>query len=166
MEIRVVSGIGTGETPLSAFDAALKEAGAYNYNLITLSSIIPPRSTVVELAHLESPTEEYGHRLYVVKSEIRSYEVGKYIAAGLGWYQSRDGDGRGVFVEHEVLGDTEVAVNSEIAWRIKSSIEDLCKFREVEYMEREAKMTVAMTKITKHPTSALVLAVYKSEGWE
>ena len=47
----VFSGIGKGETALSAFDAALKQAGVYNYNLICLSSIIPPGAIVKEVEY-------------------------------------------------------------------------------------------------------------------
>ena len=83
MEINVVCGVGTGKTILSAFDSALKDAGVYNYNLITLSSIIPPGSKVIKAKRYESPPQEYGHKLYVVKAEYRSEEVGKYIAAGV-----------------------------------------------------------------------------------
>ncbi len=86
MNISVVSGHGEGKTTLSAFDAALSSAGVYNYNLIKLSSIIPPASIVKKIDSFDSPNSEYGDRLYVVMAEYRSQEVGKYIAAGFGWY--------------------------------------------------------------------------------
>ncbi len=47
MKIYISSGRGTGPTSLSAFDAALNEAGVANYNLIRLSSIIPPDSKII-----------------------------------------------------------------------------------------------------------------------
>lgn len=45
--IYVTSGIGEGQTNLSAFDAALWDAGIANFNLIKLSSVIPPHSKVL-----------------------------------------------------------------------------------------------------------------------
>ena len=39
MNIHVASGLGTGPTKLSAFDAALNAAGVANYNIIKLSSV-------------------------------------------------------------------------------------------------------------------------------
>ena len=36
------TGLGVGPTALAAFDAALLDAGVANYNLICLSSVIPP----------------------------------------------------------------------------------------------------------------------------
>ncbi len=164
MEIRVVSGIGTGETKLSAFDAALKEAGVYNYNLIALSSIIPPGSKILKNGKYQTPEEEYGYKLYVIKAELRSDEVGKYIAAGLGWYQLEDK--RGMFVEHEVKGETKVAVQSEIKQRIANSLKDLCEFRDIKFDPKKAKSSIVLTQIKNHPTSVLVLAVYQSEGWK
>lgn len=163
MEIIVVSGVGRGRTTLSAFDSALKDAGVYNYNLITLSSIIPPGSKVVKVKRYESPSEEYGYKLYVVKAEIRSEEVGKYIAAGIGWYQLEDD--RGIFVEHEIKGETRVAVESEINLRIKNSLKDLTKFRRIKFDESKVKSLISLTQIKDSPTSVLVLAVYQSEGW-
>src|SRR3989338_7464484 len=107
MNIHIVTGKGHGKTLLSAFDAALKDAGTYNYNLIYLSSIIPPGS-VVNVSKMQEYTEQYGHRLYVVQAEARSRESGKYIGAALGWYQLPDG--RGVFVEHAEIAETKKAV--------------------------------------------------------
>lgn len=164
MIIKVVTGQGTGKTLLSAFDAALKEAGVYNYNLIALSSIIPPHSKVTEIKKYETPDEEWGHRLYVIRAEYRSQETGKYIAAGLGWYQLDDG--RGMFVEHEVLGETKVAVESEIKQRIKNSLKDLCEFRNIQFEDKRAKSAISLAQIKDKPTSVLVLAVYQSEGWK
>lgn len=163
MEIRVVTGIGTGKTTLSAFDAALTDAGVSNYNLILLSSIIPPGSKVVRQKRYQTPPQEFGHKLYVVKAEVRSEEVGKFIAAGIGWYQLDDG--RGFFVEHEIKGETKVAVESEINLRILNSLKDMCQFRHIRFEEKRLKCAISLTKIIDHPTCVLVLAVYQSEGW-
>lgn len=164
MDIFIVAGVGKGRTVLSAFDAALKDAGVHNYNLITLSSIIPPGSKISKIRRYQLQTEEYGHKLYVVKAEYRSDEAGKFIAAGIGWYQLDDG--RGMFVEHEIKGETRVAVESEIDLRIKNSLKDLTKFRNIRFDESKAHSATVITQIKDHPTCVLVLAVYKSEGWE
>lgn len=164
MDIFVVCGVGTGKTTLSAFDNALKSAGVYNYNLITLSSIIPPGSKVNKIRRYKTPLEEYGHKLYVVKAELRSEEVGKFIAAGIGWYQLEEG--KGIFVEHEIKGETKVAVESEINLRIKNSLKDLAKFRVMKFDESKIKFAISLTQIKDSPTCVLTLAVYQSEGWE
>lgn len=164
MDIKVVLGVGTGKTTLSAFDNALKDAGVYNYNLIILSSIVPPGSKISKIRRYESPPEEYGHKLYVIKAEYRSEEVGKYIAAGLGWYQF--GDERGMFVEHSFRGETKVAVESEIELGIKNSLKDLAKFRGVKFEESKAHSAISLSRVTDSPTCVLVIAVFQAEGWE
>ena len=165
MIIHVVSGKGEGTTLLSAFDNALEDAGVYNYNIVPLSSIIPPQSKVVKEYRFKAPADEYGHRLYVVKAEIRSAETDKFIASGLGWYQFGD-DNRGVFVEHETKGDTAKIVRSEIEFRIKHSLKDLCRFRNVPFHENRIRSLISVAEIKSLPTSVLVMAAYQSEGWK
>ena len=41
LDITVRTGTGSGRTLLSAFDHALLDAGVANFNLVTLSSVIP-----------------------------------------------------------------------------------------------------------------------------
>ncbi len=162
MTIFITTGKGYGRTSLSAFDSALKDAGVYNYNLITLSSIIPPR-TVIKVEKYLAPPEDYGSRLYLVKAEIRSRESGKYIGAALGWYQLPDG--RGVFVEHEEIGETKSAVESNLAEDIRKSLVDLCRARKFPIIEKNIKVKTSVVKIEDSAASALVVGVYKSEGW-
>lgn len=163
MDIKIVKGAGQASTPLSAFDAALKDAGVYNYNLITLSSVIPPGSKVQKAERFETPVNEWGHKLYCVMAEERSNEAGKFIAAGVGWYQLDDG--RGLFVEHHLIGDTQVAVESELHFRIKNSLKDLCTFRDIDFEDERRRMEVSIDQVKGHPASVLVMAVYQSEGW-
>lgn len=162
MDIFVTSGTGHGKTPLSAFDAALKDAGVNNYNLIYISSIIP-KSTVVKIKKYQAKRSEYGNRLYVVRAEIRSRESGKYIGAALGWYQMPDG--RGVFVEHEEIGETEEAVKSNLAEEVHESLSDLCRIRNFPINKKSIKMKMSIMKVESSAGSVLVLAVYKTEKW-
>jgi arginine decarboxylase len=62
MLIKISSGVGTGPTALGAFDAALRNAGIENYNLISLSSVIPPAAELERTRFTASP-REYGDRL-------------------------------------------------------------------------------------------------------
>jgi len=163
MVIKVVKGTGEASTPLSAFDAALNDAGVCNYNLITLSSVIPPGTKVVKTDRYETPDSHWGHKLYCVMAEERCNEAGKFIAAGVGWYQLDDG--RGLFVEHHLIGDTRLAVESELLFRIKNSLMDLCRFRDIEFEKKRLKMEVSIDKVSNKPSSVLVIAVYEAQGW-
>lgn len=163
MRIPVVAGVGHGSTLLSSFDDALRACGVCNYNLIPLSSVIPPTTDIVPLDHYHSPSEEHGYRLYVVKADMRSDQAGKVLGAGIGWYQW--GDDRGVFVEHETIGSTREVVATELDYRICHSLRDLCAARDVPFHEPRVRSKVAIAEVEDRPTSVLVLAVYQSEGW-
>ncbi len=163
MKLYVATGVGTATTLLSAFDKALLEAGVYNYNLIPLSSILPPGSEVIEGAY-QGPSDEWGHKLYVVKAEMRSDKEGTFVGAGLGWYQLEDG--RGMFVEHDAHGETHCAVELELYGKISSSLNDLCSFRFIPFKEESVKSVVRVAEVGDYPTCVLALAVYQSEGWK
>ena len=163
MTIYITTGKGYGKTLISAFDAALKTAGVYNYNLIVLSSIIPP-SSVIRVRKYKADKLGYGDRLYIVKAEHRSREFGKYIGAALGWYQLPDG--RGVFVEHSEIGETKEAVRSNLRQEVKNSLKDLCKFRKFPLNERKIKSKVNIIQINDSAACVLAIAVFKSEPWQ
>ena len=95
MEIKIVWGKGEGKTLLSSFDKALAKAGIHNFNLIPLSSVIPPGATVIEAGTFES-SHKIGDILYVVISSFSSDKSNAQISAGLGWVQTEEG---GLFLE-------------------------------------------------------------------
>ena len=163
LAISVVSAVGRGATLLSAFDDALGHCGASNYNIIPLSSVIPPASEVDRVERYAAPAEEFGHRLYVVKADARCDEPGRAIAAGIGWYQW--GDGRGLFVEHEAIGTSRAMVKAEVEGQIGRSLRGLCAFRRIPFDPRTARCALSSAAVTDLPSSVLVLAVYRSEGW-
>ena len=163
MRIAVVSAVGRGATLLSAFDAALHGCGVHSYNLIPLSSVIPPGSEVVPVERYAQPSGEYGHRLYVVKSEARSDRAGTLVAAALGWYQW--GEGRGVFVEHETVGWNREMVAGDVDRLVRHSLRDICRIRDVRFLEHEVRTKVIVAEAGDQPTCALVLAVYQADAW-
>jgi len=165
VHIYVAAGRGFGQTTLSAFDAALSEAGILNYNLSKLSSIVPPRSTVEVVQRYDAPEEDYGKMLFVVLAEIRSDVLGKTIGAGLGWYQW--GDGRGVFAEQTEITDNPDAevLEADLRRKIERTIQDMCEFRQVPFDSRGVKAAVATNRVSDQPACALVAAVYKAQGF-
>ena len=159
MNIHLTTGIGLGPTKLSAFDAALNAAGVANYNLIRLSSVIPPNTKI--LTHKDKPINynqgNWGDRLYVVMAEMRVDTPNVEAWAGIGWVQD-DKTGKGLFVEHE--GNSEEAVRRDI----KQSLEALMATRNVDFGKIE--MNVVGRMCTSHPVCALVIAVYGSDRWQ
>lgn len=164
MEIFVIGGKGEGNTLLSSFDSALKDTGVHNYNLLLLSSVIPPETIVHTDRKFISLDNQHGHKLYVVAAEERSNKCGEYIGSGLGWYQLEDG--RGVFVEHHGKGINETDLEKQLFDLIENSIKDLCNFRNWDFKKDNMFFKTSITKVGTKPTCSLVLAVYKAEGWE
>ncbi|MEM4663258.1 MAG: pyruvoyl-dependent arginine decarboxylase [Candidatus Diapherotrites archaeon] len=154
MDIIITAATGTGNTELSAFDNALWNAGVANYNLIKLSSIIPPGSRIV-IKKPDLKPEEYGQRLYVVLSEQRVSKRGQVACAGVGWYLLEDG--RGVFVEHH--GTSVKKVEKQLI----KSLQDLARQRGVKGVQFHTK--TSSIKCKDKPVCALVCAIYKSEPW-
>jgi arginine decarboxylase len=99
--IRVVWGSATGPTAVAAYDGALAAANVHNYNLLSVSSVIPADATL-EVVGTAPELGVVGDRLTVVQSRVTvpPGEDGS-AAAGIGW--SRAASGRGIF--YEAAGD-------------------------------------------------------------
>jgi len=104
LSIRVVAGTATGPTAVSAYDAALADAGVHNYNLLALSSVVPA-----------------GAEIDVLKQAVEG--TGRATAA-LGWTRE-DGDGPGVF--YETGGEFD---RTEARRRIRRGLERAREIRE------------------------------------
>lgn len=156
MQIKIASGVASGPTPLAAFDAALRDAGVENYNLIPLSSVIP-RSAVLERGQFIAPPGEYGDRLYVVMARHETCVAGEEAWAGLGWTQEEE-TGRGLFVE--LHGTSRRCVEGAI----ESTLDSMKSARSYDYGKNERE--VAGIVCEGDPVCALVIAVYGSESWD
>ena len=157
MKIHVTWGTGEGDTKIAAFDYALWDAGVANYNLIKLSSIIPDGSDVV-VENVDMNSKEHGHKLYVVVAESYEAEPGKKAVAGLGWVSANHTKGKGIFVEH---GARSV---EELTEYIEKTINSMTSYRPEEH--GDIKMKTAEKECRGKIACAVVIAVYKSEGWE
>ncbi len=155
MRIKIASAVGRGPTELGAFDAALRNAGAENYNLIPLSSIIPAGG-VLERTPIGTLSTEYGHRLYVVMARHQATQVGEEVWAGLGWTQESD-SGRGLFVE--LHGSSK----REVENAIEATLESMKQARPYDYGKNESE--IVGTICEAEPVCAVAIAVYASEGW-
>lgn len=156
MRIQVTSGRGDGPTALAAFDKALWDAGIANFNLIYLSSIIPPGTELVRERPPALGPEHWGDRLYVVIAQQREIEIGSEGWAGIGWVQDHD-TGRGLFVEHH--GNSQHQVEAQI----HESLFSMCSYRKGDWGDFES-ITIGVTCETQ-PVCAVAAAVYTAQGW-
>jgi arginine decarboxylase len=156
LAISVTAGAGQGRTTLSAFDAALRAAGVGDFNLVRLSSVIPPGSTVVRSPGLERLDGGFGDVLFCVYAESYATTPGTQACAGIGWAQ-RDGSGEGVFVEHAGTS------REEIERDIEASLADMCASRGGTYSRTQ--LTVITAEYVDRPVCAVAVASYETLSW-
>ncbi len=166
LRVDVVGAVGSGPTSLAAFDAALVACGVANFNLVRLSSVIPPNTRidaqaapgVVDLTERGAAggSGGWGDRLYAVWAFQSAERLGEEAWAGVAWVQDPV-DGRGLFVEHE--GHSESTVRDELA----VSLHSICASRGMDHLEQRS--VVVGTTCEGEPVGALVIAPYQSEPW-
>lgn len=156
MNIQLSGGLGIGPTELAAFDQALVHAGVANFNLIYLSSVLPPNSKVKVAEKPEKPDGSWGDRLYVVMAQKRTSQRNQEVWAGIGWIQDPKTKA-GLLVEHE--GHSEAEVRADI----RHSLHALAANRGIEMSA--PRMHVVGGKCTDLPACALAVAVFESSSW-
>jgi arginine decarboxylase len=158
--IPVITGIGLGQTELSAYDDALWKTGIGNFNVIALSSVIPPGWAPTRQPEPDIPFV-WGNRLYVVQAFATTngrHDTG--LAAGIGW--AIFDHGGGVFVEHHAVSADAGEALQEVECDIALSIADLCRRRSATPV-RQGKATISTTAC--QPCCVLAVAVFKEENW-
>lgn len=121
----MVAGVGKGSTELNAFDNALYHAGVGNYNLIKVSSILPPESkeeTKVDVVP--------GAILPIAYGSIGTKESGKRIVAAVGVGIPKDVEKIGVIMEYSGFGEEKQA---EII--VQKMVQEAMTNRKIEIME-------------------------------
>lgn len=156
MHIQISDGTGIGPTELSAFDQALVNAGVANFNLIYLSSVLPPGSVVNFDKHPKPIAGAWGDRLYVVMAQKRISQRNQEAWAGIGWIQDHH-TRQGLLVEHE--GHSESEVRADISY----SLTALARNRDMQFGPQQ--MHVVGTRCIDLPACALVVAVFENASW-
>jgi arginine decarboxylase len=115
--IRIVWGTGTGPTPLAAYDGALSAANVHEYNLVALSSVIPPEATI-KRAGTAPALGTVGDQLTVVEASTEA-KAGP-LSAALGWALREDGSG--IFYEASATAGPE-SVKDTVLEGIRSGMD-------------------------------------------
>ena len=105
-EIFFTKGVGRHRNRLQSFELALRQAGIEKGNLVRVSSILPPKCTIIPrsrgLAKLQA-----GQITYVVLAEASTNEPSRLVGAGIGLAQPAKGDQYGYISEHHGFGMIE-----------------------------------------------------------
>jgi arginine decarboxylase len=156
VRIYLTLGVGEGPTELAAFDKALWDAGIPNFNLIYLSSVIPPGAELVREVPPEPSGTNWGDRLYVVIAQQREVEIRSEAWAGIGWVQDQT-NGRGLFVEHH--GNS----CGQVEGQIHESLRSMLDYRKGDWSDID--LTTVGVTCANNPVCAVAAAVYAAEGW-
>lgn len=146
-----------GLTRLAAFDDALMAAGVGDFNLVRLSSVIPPGARLEKVAAADQISGEHGDLLFCVYADAYASTPGEEAWAGVSWAQREDGSGGGLFVEHG--GASRASVERDL----RHSLEAISDRRRLGY--RPGGQVVASAVCRDHPVCAVVMATYRRMSW-
>lgn len=99
-------GVGTHRDELRSFEAALRDAGIEKYNLVYVSSILPPRCKIIPKAEGLKELKP-GQLVFVVLARCASNESRRLIAASIGCAVPADPEAYGYLSEHHAYGQNE-----------------------------------------------------------
>jgi len=99
-------GVGTHKDKLSSFELALRDAGIEKFNLVTVSSILPPNCEIVT-KNKGLPLLSPGEIVFVVMSRNEANEHNRLISASVGAAVPADREQHGYLSEHHTYGEPE-----------------------------------------------------------
>lgn len=102
----LTKGVGRHKEYLSSFELALRSAGIARFNLVTVSSIFPPRCRLIS----KSQGLKYfsdGQIVFCVMARSSTNEPNRLISASVGVAIPQDRSHYGYLSEHHAYGETE-----------------------------------------------------------
>lgn len=98
-------GYGVSKEKLSSFEMALRAAGISQFNLVRVSSILPPHAKIVKREEGLKALQP-GQIVYCVMCDQGTNEPNRLVAAAVGLARPRDGNQFGYLSEHHSYGET------------------------------------------------------------
>lgn len=105
-QVFFTKGVGRSKEKLQSFEMALRDAGIASFNLVRVSSILPPGAKIIP-AKQGLKLIEPGQITFVVLADISTNEPNRLIAASIGLAQPDDKKRYGYLSEHHCFGATE-----------------------------------------------------------
>lgn len=123
-KVILTKGVGRGKTKLNAFDNALLDAKIGNFNLVCVSSILPPKAKIFYLSEkIQKILPPAGSILSAVLAVNFGKKPGKYLAAlGIGIPKNFEKE-NGVIVEFEGKNISKEKVKGECEKMLKEAFE-------------------------------------------
>lgn len=105
-------GKGIGDMELESFEAALRDAGIERFNLVEVSSIIPPNCEIVKKEE-GAKMLSTGQIVFLVLSREESNEPNRLIASSVGMAKPKDASQHGYLSEYKSFGESEETAGRE-----------------------------------------------------
>ncbi|VVC02992.1 Pyruvoyl-dependent arginine decarboxylase [Candidatus Burarchaeum australiense] len=105
-KIFFTNGVGRHRQKLESFEAALRDAGIQQCNLVKVSSIFPPGCEIIS-REKGSQLLKPGNITFVVMSRNATNEPNRLVAASVGFAQPKDPAVYGYLSEHHSFGETD-----------------------------------------------------------
>jgi len=102
-EVFFTKGVGCHRNRLQSFELALRDAGIEKYNLVRVSSILPPRCKIVGRRRGTAQLRP-GQVVHIVLAEASTNEPSRLVGAGVGLAQPAMGEQYGYISEHHGYG--------------------------------------------------------------
>lgn len=102
----ITKGCGVAKEKLTSFEMALRDAGIAEYNLVKVSSIMPPHCKIISKKNGLKKLSA-GQIVYVVLSEQSTNEAGRQVAASVGIALPADRSKHGYLSEHHSYGQSK-----------------------------------------------------------
>lgn len=99
-------GVGRHKEYLASFELALRDAKIAAHNIVTVSSILPPRCKRIPVDEGIKALQP-GQIIYAVMARCATNEPNRLIAASIGVAQPADQDRYGYLSEHHPFGETD-----------------------------------------------------------
>ena len=105
-EVFLTKGVGRHREELQSFELALRSAGIARFNLVSVSSLLPPGCDIIQKRDGLKKLAP-GQIVYVVMSRLTSDEPRRLISASVGCALPKDRSTYGYLSEHHAFGQTE-----------------------------------------------------------
>lgn len=100
----LTKGVGVHKDKLASFELALRNAGIQNYNLVTVSSIMPPKCKIVNRT-TGNKMMQSGQIVFCVMARMETNEPNRLISASIGLARPKDENHYGYLSEHHSCGE-------------------------------------------------------------
>jgi len=105
-KVFLTKGIGRHKDRLQSFELALRDAGIEKFNIVKVSSILPPRCEIISRERGLSMLVP-GQIVYCVMSKNETNEPNRLIAASVGLAQPANSEEYGYLSEYHSFGETD-----------------------------------------------------------